>query len=286
NVASQRRSVRELALLNEISRAIIRSELDVEALCDLVYREASKVVDTASFHLGLFDNDRYTLVVRVQDRVRLPPLTVTLPPGDGLIGWIRQTGKAVLVEDFTREMDLLPARPRYQSDRPPRSGVYVPLIAGERVIGSISVQSYAPRAFNANDLRLLSLIADQAAAAIESANAYRAQQEEAWTLNALLQVAANLSGCEEVDNLLAAATRLAPLLIGAPRCHVLLWNESEQVFRPGATYGLGRERARQFGAQPIALRDAPLLAALRAAAVADGPRLISLPDAGRRASLW
>ncbi len=286
NVASQRRSVHELALLNEISRAIIRSELDVEALCDLVYREASKVVDTSSFHLGLFDDDRYTLVVRVQDRVRLPLLTVTLAPGDGLIGWIRQTGKAVLVEDFTREMDLLPARPRYQSDRPPRSGVYVPLIAGDRVIGSISVQSYAPHAFNANDLRLLSLIADQAAAAIESANAYRAQQEEAWTLNALLQVAANLSGCEEVDNLLAAATRLAPLLIGAPRCHVLLWNESEQVFRVGATYGLGRERARQFGARPIALRDAPLLAALRAAAVADGPRLISLPDAGRRASLW
>ncbi|MCX7790374.1 MAG: SpoIIE family protein phosphatase [Chloroflexaceae bacterium] len=287
NVASQRRSVRELALLNEISRAIIRSELDVEALCDLVYREASKVVDTASFHLGLFDDDRYTLVVRVQDRVRLPPLTVTLAPGDGLIGWIRQTGKAVLVEDFTREMDLLPARPRYQSDRPPRSGIYVPLIAGDTVIGSISVQSYAPRAFNANDLRLLSLIADQAAAAIESANAYRAQQEEAWTLNALLQVAANLSLCERVDDLLATAARLAPLLIGAPRCHVLLWNESEQVFRVGATYGLGRERAGRFSARPIAPGDAPLLAALRAAAtVADGPRLISLPDAGRRASLW
>lgn len=287
NLASQRRSVRELALLNEISRAIIRSELDVEALCDLVYREASKVVDTASFHLGLFDDDRYTLVVRVQDRVRLPPLTVTLAPGEGLVGWMRQTGKAVLVEDFTREMDLLPARPRYQSDRPPRSGIYVPLITGERVIGSISVQSYAPRAFNANDLRLLSLIADQAAAALESANAYRAQQEEAWTLNALLQVAANLGGCDQVDSLLATAARLPPLLIGAPRCYVLLWNEADASFRVGATYGLGRERAQQLGAEPFALRDAPLLAALRAAAtVADGPRLISLPEASRHASLW
>ncbi|MFQ3661631.1 MAG: GAF domain-containing SpoIIE family protein phosphatase [Chloroflexaceae bacterium] len=287
NLASQRRSVRELALLNEISRAIIRSELDVEALCDLVYREASKVVDTASFHLGLFDDDRYTLVVRVQDRVRLPPLTVSLAPGEGLVGWMRQTGKAVLVEDFTREMDLLPARPRYQSDRPPRSGIYVPLIAGDRVIGSISVQSYAPRAFNANDLRLLSLIADQAAAALESANAYRAQQEEAWTLNALLQVAANLGSCDRVDSLLATAARLAPLLIGAPRCHVLLWNEADESFRVGASYGLGRERAQQLSAEPFALSDAPLLAALRAAAtVADGPRLFNLPDAGRHASLW
>ncbi|MCU0490834.1 MAG: serine/threonine protein phosphatase, partial [Chloroflexaceae bacterium] len=121
NYQSQRRSVRELALLNEVSRAIIRSPLDAEALCDLVYREATKIVDTSSFHLGLFEGDRYTLVVRVQDRVRLPPLIVTLEAGDGLIGWIKQTGRSLLVEDFASEMSSLPARPRYQSDRPPRS---------------------------------------------------------------------------------------------------------------------------------------------------------------------
>jgi hypothetical protein len=55
NVQRQRRSVRELAQLNEVSRAIIRAELSVEALCELIYREASKVVDTSSFHLGLFE---------------------------------------------------------------------------------------------------------------------------------------------------------------------------------------------------------------------------------------
>src|SRR5690606_15722988 len=86
----QRRSVRELALLNETSRAIIRADLEVDALCELIYREAGKVVDTSSFHLGLFEpgSDRYTLKVRVQDRVRLPPLTVNLPSGDGLVGWM------------------------------------------------------------------------------------------------------------------------------------------------------------------------------------------------------
>jgi hypothetical protein len=114
NVQRQRRSVRELAQLNEVSRAIIRAELSVEALCELIYREASKVVDTSSFHLGLFDTsgDNYTLVVRVQDRVRLPPLHVELPAGDGIVGWMRETGRALLVEDFATEMEQLPARPR------------------------------------------------------------------------------------------------------------------------------------------------------------------------------
>ena len=111
-VQRQRRSVQELALLNQISRAIIRADMDVEALCNLVYREASKLVDTSSFHLGLFapEGDEYTLVVRVQQRVRLPPLISQLPKGDGLIGWMRETGQALLVEDFDREMDRLPAR--------------------------------------------------------------------------------------------------------------------------------------------------------------------------------
>lgn len=39
----RQRTVRELELLNEVSRAIIRSALDVDALCELVYREASKI---------------------------------------------------------------------------------------------------------------------------------------------------------------------------------------------------------------------------------------------------
>lgn len=447
NLASQRRSVRELALLNEVSRAIIRSELDVAMLCELIYREASKIVDTASFHLGLFEDGLYTLMVRVQDRVRLPPLTVDLSAGDGLIGWMRQTGKALLVEDFASEMERLPARPRYQSERPPRSGIYVPLIAGDAVIGSISVQSYRPHAFGANDLRLLSLIADQAAVAIararafaqarqravqllaiqqvseqisaildldvllpavvqrirehfgyhpvhiftisagderihfrastasgttldevratplqigqglvghaaatgtpilvgdvdadpryirdsrgtrselavplrigeqvvgvldvqsdhaddfdaddlfvmrtladqiavaiESANAYRAQQEEAWTLNALLQVAENISGCSSIDALLATAVRLPPLLMGASRCYVLLWERDARRFSVGASYGLGATRTAFAAGQPITPARAPILAAL-----GDTPCLITLVDAATRALAW
>jgi hypothetical protein len=97
-------------------------------LCDLIYHEAGNVLDTSSFHLGIFepDSDRYTLKVRVQDNQRLPALTVDLPSGDGLIGWMRQTGRSLLIADFMAEMDRLPAWPRYQSSNPPRSGFMCP----------------------------------------------------------------------------------------------------------------------------------------------------------------
>ena len=48
----------------------------------------------------------------------------------------------------------------------------MPLIAGDTVIGSISIQSYRPRVFDADDMRLLSLIADKAAVAISKARAF------------------------------------------------------------------------------------------------------------------
>ena len=210
NIQRQRRSVRELAQLNQVSRAIIRSSLDVEALCELVYREASKLVDTSSFHLGLFDpeGDEYTLVVRVQDRVRLPPLTVRLPAGDGIIGWMRETGRALLVHDFAAEMERLPARPRYQSERPPRSGIYVPLIADDAVIGTISIQSYQPNAFDADDMRLLSLIADQAAVAIAKARAFDEARQRAVQLQAIHEVSQRITAILDLDELLDSVVAL------------------------------------------------------------------------------
>ncbi len=231
NLQSQRRSVRELALLNEASRAIIRSELDAEALCELIYREASKVIDTGSFHLGLFEGKSYTLMVRVQDRVRLPRLTVDLPAGDGIIGWIRQTGRALLVDDFAQEMSRLPARPRYQSERPPRSGIYVPLIAGEDVIGSISVQSYQPSAFGANDLRLLSLIADQAAVAITRARAFHQASQRAVQLQAVHEVSEQITAILNLDALLPSVVRLIREHFGYHPVHIFTIDHDEQVIR-------------------------------------------------------
>jgi serine phosphatase RsbU (regulator of sigma subunit)/putative methionine-R-sulfoxide reductase with GAF domain len=249
NLQRQRRSVRELAQLNEVSRAIIRAELDVEALCELIYREASKVVDTSSFHLGLFDTagDRYTLVIRVQDRVRLPPLVVDLPAGDGIVGWMRETGRALLVEDFPKEMNQLPARPRYQSENPPRSGIYVPLIAGETVIGSISVQSYRPSAFDTEDMRLLSLIADQASIAIAKARAFADARQRALQLQAIREVSERITAILDLDELLPSVVHLIRERFGYHPVHIFtLEPDGELAFRASTAQGEALERLRQL----------------------------------------
>ncbi|NOK60413.1 MAG: GAF domain-containing protein [Chloroflexi bacterium AL-W] len=249
NLYRQRRSMRELSRLNEVSRAIIRVEMDVTALCDLIYREASKVVDTSSFHLGLFapDSDEYTLFVRVQDRVRQPALTLEVPRGDGIIGWMRETGQALLVDDFTVEMNRLPARPRYQSEHPPRSGVYVPLSVGDAVIGSISIQSYQPHTFDVDDLRMLSLIADQSAVAISKARVFDQAQQRAVQLQVIREVSEQITAILDLEQLLPSVVRLIREHFGYHPVHIFTMEPDQRlVFRASTAEGRALEQLRQM----------------------------------------
>ena len=190
--AEQRRSARELAALNEAAQAIVQAEMSVEGLCELIYEQASRVVDTSIFHLGLIEGDHLTLQIWVVDGVRQQPLTVPLKPGEGIVGWMRESKQPLLVRDFQREMERLPARPRYLSPRPPRSAVFVPLIARGQVIGSLSIQSYRPSAFTEQHLRILSFIAHQAAVAIEKARLYEAVRQRASELERIAAENASL----------------------------------------------------------------------------------------------
>lgn len=232
-VQQQRVSVRELSLLNASSRALLRSELNVEQLCDVIYREASTIVDTSSFHLGLFQGDSYTLVVQVIDRVRKPPLTVDVASGDGIVGWMRRTRRSLLVHDFLDESERLPAQPSYQSAHPPRSGIYIPLVAGDEVIGSISIQSYQPNAFSADNLRLLSLIADQSAVALARAQAYHQARERANQLQAIREVSERVTALLNLDELLPEVVRLVHERFGYHPVHIFTADPEtkEMVFR-------------------------------------------------------
>jgi len=52
NVRAQKEFINTLTIVNASSRAIINAELDVDALCKLIYAEASKILDTSWFTWG------------------------------------------------------------------------------------------------------------------------------------------------------------------------------------------------------------------------------------------
>ena len=194
-------NISELSSLADTGRALVEAQLDVDQLCELIYQQVSRIVDTSNFHLGLFDGDHLVLKVWVVTGQRQPSQTFKLSAGEGIVGWMRQTGKALLVRDFQREMNSLPAQPRYISENPPRSAVFVPLVDGDHVIGTMTLQSFEPAAYTQAHLRLLSLMANQAAAAIARARLFERERKRAKQLALVGQVSRQVAAITGLDTL-------------------------------------------------------------------------------------
>ncbi|MBE0680679.1 MAG: PAS domain S-box protein [Anaerolineales bacterium] len=93
-------------------------------------------------------------------------------PGQGLSGWVTLHGQPLRVANIKADERYMGIFPEIQS------GLYVPLQIGERMIGSISVESEMEDAFTEHDERLLVTLAGQAAIAIENANLFEMTQKE------------------------------------------------------------------------------------------------------------
>ena len=111
----RRLSLSQLTALTEAGLAIVRSQLDVDALCELVYQQVTRIVAgrVQSFHLGIFEGDSLTVKVWVQDGVDIPPTSFPGAQDMGIIGWVRSTQQPLLVGDFLEEMESLAARVSY-----------------------------------------------------------------------------------------------------------------------------------------------------------------------------
>ena len=113
----------------------------------LIAAESAKVIDTRTLQIGLFENGYYRILYWCVNGERREPAVFHLQEDGGLIGWVRDHREPVLVRDFENELETLPARPRYVSPFPPRSGLFVPLISGAQTLGVIAAQSNEPDHF-------------------------------------------------------------------------------------------------------------------------------------------
>jgi sigma-B regulation protein RsbU (phosphoserine phosphatase) len=102
------------------------------------------------------------VAVRYGDKVTVPRIRV----GSGLVGYAALHKEAVLVPDVSQD-------PRYiQLVYDARSELVIPLLLKDRCIGVFDLESPELDAFKKNDAEILTLLASQAAVAIENARLY------------------------------------------------------------------------------------------------------------------
>jgi len=149
--------------------ALASGARDLGELFRALHEETERVMDATVFLFALYDAASETVqVVRQMDR-GVEHSGGSFPLGKGFTSEVIRSGAPRLVRRWSAEGP--PVRLLYGTESgdlvTPQSGVVVPILSGDRVLGVLSAQSYRPEAYDDADLLSLSAIAAQAGITIQ-----------------------------------------------------------------------------------------------------------------------
>jgi len=162
---STREYTHTLETLAEIAREF-GAILNLDELLTRIANLARRVIDYRTFGILLVNQDTDELemkvAVRYGDKITVPRVKL----GNGIVGYAALHKVAVNVPDVE-------ADPRYiRVVEDARSELVVPLMVHDRCIGVIDLESPELDAFGKNQVEIVTLLASQAAVAIENARLY------------------------------------------------------------------------------------------------------------------
>jgi PAS domain S-box-containing protein len=171
NVEYLSKTVKELSLLYDIGKELT-STVEIDIVFSKILMYLSETLGYERAGILLLDEHTKTLEVKATTK----PFTkskrqVKVKPGKGITGLVARTGKPYIVKDVKKEHRYVPL------DKNTKSEVTVPLKVGNKIIGVINVESYKRDTFDEDDVRLLTLIANQAAIAIDNSNLYSSLED-------------------------------------------------------------------------------------------------------------
>lgn len=165
---------RELAALYDTSIEM-HAQQDGSLLLYQIVERAAELVGVEMGALYLIKPDKKILELVVNHGIPEKIVALSLHIGEGLAGQVAQNGKILMLEDYQQWDGQMPP----DNPLPARRAIGIPLKRSENVIGVINILDHQHTGeFDPNEVRLLSLFADQAAIAIQNARLYENVQHE------------------------------------------------------------------------------------------------------------
>lgn len=162
---SERRHNDMLEALAEIGREM-SSILDLDALLTRIANLTKRLVDYRTLGILLLNDATQELEMKLAVSYGKDAAKTHMKLGEGLVGWSAQHKEPVLVDDVSQD-------PRYVNlVEDARSELVVPMLIKDRCIGVFDLESPELSAFTKEHRELMTLLASQAAIAIENARLY------------------------------------------------------------------------------------------------------------------
>ncbi|MFO7584263.1 MAG: diguanylate cyclase, partial [Anaerolineales bacterium] len=176
-----RHSAEEMTLLYEVGMEL-STNLDTEQVLRNLLNKCRQILPMDSFYVAVYDEEtnivQYPLFFDRGEYKEVPPRNILNKPG--ITGQVILSEKTIYLRDIADREKTQPFQDKiiHVGGTPTRSFVGVPMIVRDKVIGVISMQSYLPSHYNAEQIRLFETIANQAAIAIENSRLYEAAHRE------------------------------------------------------------------------------------------------------------
>lgn len=165
----------ELNALKKLS-INLTSSLDLPDVLDALVSEAMQLIPNAhDVHIFLYSNGKLSFGAAL-DAAGNKNTAWSKPRSNGLTYTVARSGKTVIVEDMQ-------THPLYENVPTDWRGaiIGIPLKVGDSVVGVMNMARSTVGGFSASELRLLGLLADQAAVAISNASLHQIISRQAYS---------------------------------------------------------------------------------------------------------
>ena len=215
----------ELAVINNVQEGLVR-EMDTEAIYNLVGNRISKLFDTHSVIIRTFNHEKgveeWQYVIEKGERIYSDPRPLI---------WANEQ-LILSKEPLLINKDYLETAKKYggtgvSKGQPPKSALFVPMIVGDVVKGSVSLQNVdRENAFSESDLRLLTTLANSLSVALENARLF---DETTHLLSEAKQRATELGTVNSISKALASQLNPDELI-------ELVGNQMKDLFNANIVY--------------------------------------------------
>jgi PAS domain S-box-containing protein len=222
---------RNLIIIHEIGQ-MLAAAFDKRDIYQVLHREiGQQLLQAPHFIVALYDEQNQTIhcdFAIVDEKEASLSWFPVVPLGNGPNSQAIRTRQPQIV-DLSRssgQQMSVGEVPRH-----PRSGLYLPLVTSDKVIGVISIQRYEADAFRGVDLTFLLTLASQAAVALEKAQLYETLRGSAAELSALYNATSYLFKSDSLLNLGHQVVQAVIAEFGHVDCGLLLLDKENNILR-------------------------------------------------------
>lgn len=252
----------DAAYLMKLTDAL-NTTLDLETLLNRTSELVRAVIRYRIFAIFLLNDRTHELRMRFQIGHTPQAARLKFPLGKGVVGQVALTRQPMLLNDVTKDENYIAANPEVRSE------LAVPLIAKNRLIGVLDLESEQEGFFRPEHLHTLTVTASRIAQAIENARLYARVSRQAQTLEVLNEISAELASILDLDPLLERVGQLLRRLIDYQMFSIMLLDEKGDT--------LITRYAWRFGYAHAPMRRISVTSGLVGAAVREW-RPINVPD--------